>query len=257
MAPLVVENLSLRYGATPVLEDVSFALPAGQITAIVGPNACGKSSLLRCLARLQAPNGGQVLLDGAPIQKQKTRDVARQLAFLPQSTIAPTGMKVVDLVLRGRTPHQSPLQQFTPKDQALVRDALDHVGLAHRSNAYLEDLSGGQLQRAWIAMVLAQDTSILLLDEPTTFLDMPHQLEIMQLVRDLQADKGLTVAMVLHDINLAARFCDQIIAIKDRGLVCQGPPSEVVNEANIEAIYGLGCSVIADPHHGHPHIILK
>jgi iron complex transport system ATP-binding protein len=149
------------------------------------------------------------------------------------------------------------LQQYSARDHQRVAEALDHVGLAHRQEAYLEDLSGGQLQRAWIAMVLAQDTKILLLDEPTTFLDMPHQLEIMQLVRDLQAARGLTVAMVLHDINLAARFCDQIVAIKDRAVLCQGSPTEVITEDNIEAIYGLGCSVIADPHHGHPHIILK
>jgi len=257
MAPLAAENLSLSYGSTPILQDISLALPEGQITAIVGPNACGKSSLLRCLARLQDPSAGVVLLNGTAIRKQKTRDVARQLAVLPQSTIAPAGMKVIDLVLRGRTPHQSPLQQYSAKDHQRVAEALDHVGLAHRQEAYLEDLSGGQLQRAWIAMVLAQDTKILLLDEPTTFLDMPHQLEIMQLVRDLHAARGLTVAMVLHDINLAARFCDQIVAIKDRAVLCQGSPTEVITEDNIEAIYGLGCSVIADPHHGHPHIILK
>jgi iron complex transport system ATP-binding protein len=171
--------------------------------------------------------------------------------------MAPTGMKVMDLVLRGRTPHQSPFQQYSAKDQAVVTQALNYVGLQHRGDAYLSDLSGGQLQRAWIAMVLAQDTQILLLDEPTTFLDMPHQLEIMQLVRALQAARELTVAMVLHDINLASRFCDRIVALRDRHVICEGTPQEVITEENIQKIYGLGCSVIADPHHGHPHIILK
>jgi iron complex transport system ATP-binding protein len=152
MAPLAVTSLSLRYGATQILDGINLDLPKGQITAIVGPNACGKSSLLRCMARLQRPSGGDVLLDGQPIERLNTRAVARQLAFLPQSAMAPTGMKVMDLVLRGRTSHQSPFQQYSAKDQAVVTQALDHVGLQHRGDAYLSDLSGGQLQRAWIAI---------------------------------------------------------------------------------------------------------
>lgn len=256
-AHLSCESLCLSYGKTPVLTDISLELTQGQITAIVGPNACGKSSLLRCLCRVQTPTKGRVLLNGDPIQKQNTKQVARKIAFLPQATTAPTGMRVLDLVLRGRTPHQTPLQQWSTEDQAIVDRALDQVGLKHRSHELLEDLSGGQLQRAWIAMVLAQDTDILLLDEPTTFLDLTHQQDILKLVQDLQADRGLTVAMVLHDINLAARFTDRIIALRNQNVLCAGSPREVVTEPNIKDIYGLECSVISDPHYGLPHIILK
>ncbi|SMR83541.1 iron complex transport system ATP-binding protein [Aliiroseovarius halocynthiae] len=256
-AHLTCENLCLSYGKTPVLTDVNLDLVPGQITAIVGPNGCGKSSLLRCLSRVQSPTKGQVLLDGEPIHKQNTKQVARKIAFMPQSATAPTGMRIMDLVLRGRTPHQSPLQQWTSEDQRIVERALDQVGLTHRAHELLEDLSGGQLQRAWIAMVLAQDTEILLLDEPTTFLDLAHQQDILKLVRELQADRGLTVAMVLHDINLASRFTDNIIALRDQNVLCSGVPQDVITEPNIQDIYGLACSVIADPHHGLPHIILK
>jgi len=256
-ARLSCENLTLSYGKVTVLKDVSLTLPEGKITAIVGPNACGKSSLLRCLCRLQSPTQGQVRLNDAPIHKLNTRDVARQVALLPQKTNAPEGMRVRDLVIRGRTPHQSPLRQWSHADQTIVDDAIERVGLTARAEQLLSDLSGGQMQRAWIAMVLAQDTPILLLDEPTTFLDLPHQRDILQLVRDLQRDKGLTVAMVLHDINLAARFADQIVALKQQKIVAAGAPIEVVTQPNISEIYGLDCAVIPDPHYGHPHIIMK
>ncbi len=256
-AHLACSSLSLSYGKTPILDAVDLSLRPGQITAIVGPNACGKSSLLRCLCRLQRPSGGAVMLNDQNIHQINTRDVARQIAFLPQSTSAPAGMRVQELVLRGRTPHQSPLQQWSMKDQLQVEAALAQVGLAGQGDTLLDTLSGGQLQRAWIAMVLAQDTQILLLDEPTTFLDLPHQQDVMSLVRRLQQEHQLTVAMVLHDINLAARFCDQIVALKERRIVVEGSPVEVVTEANIKTIYGLDSSVIKDPHSGLPHVILR
>ena len=254
---LSCENMTLRYGKVTVLDDVSLTLPAGKVTAIVGANACGKSSLLRCLSRLQSPSSGQVLLGDKPIQKHSTKEVARKLALLPQNTRAPHGMRVQDLVLRGRTPHQSPFNQWTRQDQQVVSEALDHVGLSARADQLLSDLSGGQLQRAWIAMVLAQQTEILLLDEPTTYLDLSHQRDILQLVRDLQAERGLTVAMVLHDINLAARFSDHIIALKDRKTVAQGSPEQMITTTTIADVYGLDCTIIPDPHYGHPHIIMK
>jgi iron complex transport system ATP-binding protein len=190
-AQLSCEKLSLSYGKKSILSEVSLALPAGQITTIVGANACGKSSLLRCLCRLQSPTTGRILLDGKEIHRQKTKAVARKVAFLPQSAVAPAGMRVIDLVIKGRTPHQSPLQQWSCTDEEIVDRSLRRVGMNDQRNALLQDLSGGQLQRAWIAMVLAQDTPILLLDEPTTFLDLAHQVEILKLVRELQAADGL------------------------------------------------------------------
>lgn len=257
MTTLSCQALSLSYDKHLVLDDISLTLPKGQITTIVGPNACGKSSLLRCLSRLQKPDSGTVLLDDQPIERMKTRTVAQRLAFLPQNTVAPEGMRIIDLVLRGRTPHQSPIRQWSTADETRVHAALRQVNLERDAHQMLQDLSGGQLQRAWIAMVLAQDPEILILDEPTTYLDLAHQRDILQLVRDLQTSSGMTVAMVLHDINLAARFSDQIIALKDKKVFRVGAPQEVVSEANVADIYGLECSVIADPHFGHPHVIMK
>ncbi len=257
MTTLSCHDLSLSYDNHHVLDDITLTLADGQITTIVGPNACGKSSLLRCLGRLQKPDSGTVKLGNQRIDQMNTRAVAQQLAFLPQNTVAPEGMRILDLVLRGRTPHQSPIRQWSRADEERVYDALERVHLQDQANQMLQDLSGGQLQRAWIAMVLAQDTEILILDEPTTFLDLTHQRDILQLVRDLQQTAGLTVAMVLHDINLAARFSDQIIAIKNKGVFCAGSPKEVVTEANVAGIYGLDCTVIDDPHSGHPHVIMK
>lgn len=256
-ANLSCNNLSLKYGDVSVLDSISLDLQMGKVTTIVGPNGCGKSSLLRCLSRLEKPTQGEVLLHGQNISRRKTRDVARQLAFLPQNTSAPSGMRVVELVIRGRTPHQNALRQWSEQDQELVERALTQVGLSSRANDLLEDLSGGQLQRAWIAMVLAQDTNILILDEPTTYLDLPHQRDTLQLVRQLQLDRQITVVMVLHDINLAARYSDQIIAIKDRKILAQGTPQHIVTEETIGQIYGLDCSVIEDPHTGLPHVIMK
>lgn len=252
---LLTENLSLSYGKTTVLDDISTPLPSGKVTSIVGANACGKSTFLRCLARLLKPTAGHVILDGTSIHKQNTRDVARKIALLPQSAAAPDGMRVLDLVKQGRTPHQSPLNQWSLADQEVVSSAIAKVGLSGFEERLLGDLSGGQRQRAWIAMSLAQDSDILLLDEPTTYLDLTHQIEILQLVRDLQEHRNLTVVMVLHDINLATRFSDNLIALKDQRILLHGRPEDVISESAIAAIYGLQCSVIADPHTGLPHVI--
>lgn len=257
MVSLSCQSLSLAYENHVVLDDVTLDFPDGQITTIVGPNACGKSSLLRCLSRLQKPTKGTVALDGQPIHKQKTRDVAKRLAFLPQSTAAPAGMRVIDLVLRGRTPHQSPIRQWSHTDEEKVHAALKQVALEGYETQLLQDLSGGQLQRAWIAMVLAQDPEILILDEPTTYLDLAYQREILTLIRHLQTTGGLTVVMVLHDINFAVRFSDQIIALKDKKVYCSGDADAVVTQKNISAIYGLDCAIIPDPHTGLPYMIVK
>ncbi|KJZ18504.1 ABC transporter ATP-binding protein [Loktanella sp. S4079] len=257
MTTLSCQSLCLSYDKNTVLDDVSLDIAEGEITTIVGPNACGKSSLLRCLGRLQKPTRGSVNLGDTAIHKMKTREVAQRLAFLPQNTTAPAGMRVIDLVLRGRTPHQSPMRQWSRDDEQHVQKALEQVNLEGRATQLLQNLSGGQLQRAWIAMVLAQNPQILILDEPTTYLDLPHQRDILQLVRDLQKENGLTVIMVLHDINFAARYSDQIVALKDKRVFCSGTPTEVVTQENMADIYGLDCTIIADPHTGQPHMIMK
>jgi len=256
-APLSVSNLYLSYGKTEVLKDISLDLPKGKITSIVGANASGKSSLLRCLARVLTPTKGGVSLEGTSITEQRSRDVARKVALLSQSSEAPDAMRVIDLVIRGRTPHQSALHQWSKKDQEIVERCCEQVGLSTQKNSLLGELSGGQRQRAWIAMVLAQDTDILLLDEPTTFLDLPHQIEILNLIQRLQKKRGLTVAMVLHDINLATRYSDHIVAVKDGEILLQGEPEGVVTTDNMQAIFGLDSTILPDPVTGLPHVIAR
>ena len=252
---LRAEDLSVRFARTTVLDRLSVALPDGKVTAIVGPNACGKSTLLRSLARLQPASGGQVILDGKSIAAQNSRSVAKRLAILSQSPVAPEGLSVRDLVLRGRTPHQSAWRQFSTEDAAAVEAALQSTGLTALADRAIDTLSGGQRQRAWIAMALAQDTQLLLLDEPTTYLDLPHQIELLKLVHSLNRTTGRTVAMVLHDINLAARFCDHVIALRGGAVHSQGSAQEVITVTMMAEVFDLPCSIIPDPVHGTPHVI--
>lgn len=252
---LHTDDLSLAYGKKTILHGITVALPDNQITAIVGPNGSGKTTLLRCLARLESPTSGGAFLDDKPVHKTNTRETARAMALLPQSATAPEGMRVGELVARGRTPHQSPLKQWSDADADAIDRALDQVGLTAERDRPVSALSGGQRQRAWLAMVLAQDTPILLLDEPTTFLDLRYQIEVLRLVSDLQKDRGLTVAMVLHDINLAARFAHRILALRDGRIVADGTPAEVITQPGIQAIYDLNAHVIDDPTSGAPHVI--
>lgn len=252
---LSADTVSVAFNKHQVLKELSLDLPDGKMTVIVGPNACGKSTLLRALSRLQKVDAGQIILDGKAISKQRSKQVARELAVLPQSPIAPDGLSVHDLVRRGRTPHQSALQQWSKEDAEAVSRALELTGMSHNAQRSLDTLSGGQRQRAWIAMALAQDTDILLLDEPTTYLDLPHQIELLNLVQKLNKDTGRTVAMVLHDINLAARFADHVVALKHGAVKTQGSPKEVITEGMMADIFALPCTVITDPVHGHPHVI--
>jgi iron complex transport system ATP-binding protein len=251
----MAKDLSVSFGKSTVLSELFVQIPDGSLTVIVGPNACGKSTLLRSLARLQPVQKGQVVLDGKAIHKQSSRSVARRLAILPQMPTAPEGLSVHDLVVRGRTPHQSALRQWSKVDAEAVANALDETGMTHNAHRPLESLSGGQRQRAWIAMALAQDTGILLLDEPTTYLDLPHQIELLTLVQKLNRETGRTVAMVLHDINLAARFADHIIALKDGKVHREGSPAAVITEQTMDQVFALPCTVISDPVHGTPHVI--
>lgn len=252
---LGARDLSLGYGATPIVEGLTVDVAPGAVTAIVGPNACGKSTSLRGLARLMSPVAGQVILDGSDISRLRTKDVAKRLGLLPQSSIAPEGITVADLVTRGRFPHQTMLRQFSRTDQQAVADAMAATGVTAIAGRPVDQLSGGQRQRVWIAMVLAQQTPLILLDEPTTFLDIAHQIELLDLFADLNAEQGCTIVAVLHDLNHACRFADQIIAMKAGAIVAQGNPADVITATLVEEVYGLECQVIDDPETGTPLVI--
>lgn len=253
--PLRGEGLDLSYDTRQVSRDLSVEIPAGRITVIVGPNACGKSTLLRALSRLLAPDSGRVILNGKDIRHYGPKEVARQLALLPQSSIAPFGICVADLVARGRFPHQRMLQQWSTQDELAVRKAMTAAGVSELADRSVDELSGGQRQRVWLAMVLAQDTQLMLLDEPTTFLDIAHQLEVLDLCRRLNREDGRTVVLVLHDLNHAARYADHMVVMKTGSVVATGAPAEVMTPELIDAVFGLRSLIIADPVTGTPMVI--
>lgn len=252
---LTAESVTLAYGDRIVAEGLDLDIAAGRVTAIVGPNGCGKSTLLRALARLISPRAGQVLLDGRSLHQQSSKEVARVLGLLPQSPIAPEGIAVSDLVGRGRHPHQRMLAGWTAKDYASVAAALEATGTADLADRPVDELSGGQRQRVWIAMALAQETDVLLLDEPTTFLDVAYQIEVLDLLTDLNRDRGTTIVMVLHDLNLAARYADALVAMKDGRVHAHGSPEDVVNESLMSQVFGLDSRVITDPVSGKPLVL--
>ncbi|HEU4335800.1 MAG TPA: ABC transporter ATP-binding protein [Nocardioides sp.] len=240
-------DLTLGYTDTAVVRDLDLQVPHGRTTVIVGANACGKSTLLRGLARLLRPRSGSVLLDGEAIHRLPTRQVARTLGLLPQNPVAPEGVTVADLVGRGRHPHHGPFARWTSADDEAVGEALvltDTLGLADR---VVDELSGGQRQRVWIAMALAQGTDLLLLDEPTTYLDVAHQVEMLDLLAELNARRGTTIVMVLHDLNLSARYADHLVAMHTGRIVAEGSPREVVTEEVVRTVFGLDNRVIDDP----------
>ena len=246
-ARLTASQLSLAYADTTVVHELDLRIPDGQVTVIVGANACGKSTLLRGLARLLRPASGAALLDGEAIHRLPTKQVARTLGLLPQVPIAPEGVTVVDLVGRGRHPHHGVLKRWTSADDEAVAQALTLTGTLELADRVVDELSGGQRQRVWIAMALAQDTELLLLDEPTTYLDVAHQVEMLDLLADLNAARGTTVVMVLHDLNLAARYADHLVALCQGRIVAEGAPSDVVTEETVRAVFGLESRVIDDP----------
>jgi iron complex transport system ATP-binding protein len=252
---LVAERVRLAYDDRVVVDDLSFAVPDGRVSVIVGPNACGKSTLLRALARLLSPQRGTVLLDGEAIRRLPTRVVAQRLGILPQQPVAPDGITVGDLVARGRNPHQRWFRQWSRADEEAVHAALDATGIGELADRSVDELSGGQRQRAWIAMALAQGTDILLLDEPTTFLDLTHQVEVLDLLTDLNATSGRTIVCVLHDLNLAGRYAHHLVAMRDGAIVAEGPPAAVVTEATVAEVFGLESVVVADPVCGSPLIV--
>jgi iron complex transport system ATP-binding protein len=252
---LEARHLTLGYGDAPIVEDLSVRIPDHRVTVLVGANACGKSTLLRGLSRLLRPLTGHALLDGKAIHTLPTREVARTLGLLPQAPVVPDGVTVVDLVGRGRHPHRAALTPWSSTDEAVVAEALRLTGTLDLADRTVDALSGGQRQRVWLAMALAQDTDLLLLDEPTTYLDIAHQVEVLDLLLDLNRDRGTTVVMVLHDLGLAARYADHLVVMRQGRLHAQGRPSEVVTEAMVEEVFGLHCRVLPDPVAGTPLIV--
>jgi iron complex transport system ATP-binding protein len=249
---LRARNLTLAYDERDVIEGLDLTVPPGEMTAVVGANGSGKSTLLRALARLLRPRAGAVLLDGEPIERLSTGEVAKRVAILPQSPLAPDGIVVEDLVARGRYPHQGLFRQWSTEDEAAVERALAATGTAALRNRPLDELSGGQRQRAWIAMTLAQQTEFLLLDEPTAFLDLAHQVEVLDLLADLVERHGRTVVLVLHDLNQACRCADHLVALRDGTVHASGPPAEVVDAALVREVFDVAVTVMDDPVTGTP-----
>ncbi|ROO86278.1 iron complex transport system ATP-binding protein [Actinocorallia herbida] len=254
VARLSAERVTVGYGGRVVIDDLDVSIPPGVITTIIGPNGCGKSTLLRTLSRLLKPSKGTVVLDGEDIARLKTKDVAKKLGLLPQTPVAPEGLTVSDLVARGRHPHQSWMRQWSSDDAEVVERALEMTGVADLADRAVDSLSGGQRQRVWISMTLAQGTDLLLLDEPTTYLDLAHAIDVIDLVDDLH-ESGCTVVMVLHDLNLATRYSDNLVVMKDGGILAQGHPREVITADLLHEAFGLRAEVIDDPVSDRPLIV--
>lgn len=251
---LSMDQASLGYDENTISHDLTVSIPDNSFTAIIGPNGCGKSTLLRGLSRVIRPSKGQVLLDGRELSTYKPKEIARELGLLPQTSLAPDGIRVADLVARGRAPYQNLIQQWRASDEDAVAKALAATRLTELSARLVDELSGGQRQRVWVAMLLAQQTPIMLLDEPTTFLDIAHQFELLELLRAFN-EAGKTVVTVLHDLNQAARYADHLIVMNDGRVVITGPPKEVITAALIEEVFGLACLIAPDPVAGTPTVV--
>mgnify|MGYP006376364901 CR=1 FL=1 len=252
---LSAQNLTVSYGDLPILHGLEYAVEPGRISAIIGANGCGKSTLLRALARVVSPAGGSVLLDGEELHSRPAKAVARVIGLLPQSPLVPEGVSVRDLVRRGRHPHLSLMRRWSAADGAAVREALLLTGMEELTDRPVDELSGGQRQRAWIAMALAQDPQILLLDEPTTYLDIAHQVEVLDLLTDINRARGTTVVMVLHDLNLAARYAERLVAVVEGRIHSVGEPRDVVTREYVREVIGLRSEVIPDPVSGAPIVV--
>jgi len=249
---LWTDRVTLAYDEATVIEELTVEVPEGRITSVVGPNGCGKSTLLRALARLMKPRGGAVYLDGTAISELPTREVAKRLGILPQDPQAPEGLTVREIAAQGRYPHQGWLRQWSKEDERAVEKALETTGVVELSDRPLDTLSGGQRQRAWISMALAQETETLLLDEPTTFLDMAHQLEVLQLLDRLNREEGRTILMVLHDLNNAARYSHHMIALSEGRVFKASPPRELVTPELLREVFGVEADIVTDPRSGIP-----
>ncbi|MGO1305849.1 MAG: ABC transporter ATP-binding protein [Microbacterium gubbeenense] len=249
---LEASGLAAGYRDRRVISSLDLAVRPGHITAIVGANACGKSTLLRALSRLLSPQEGHVVLDGRQVHRMPAKQLSRTLGLLPQSPIAPDGITVSDLVGRGRNPHRRALSRWSYEDDAAVASALEATGTLDLADRAIDELSGGQRQKVWIAMVLAQHTDLLLLDEPTTFLDVAHQIEVLDLLADLNRDRGTTIVMVLHDLNLAARYADHLVAMSGGAIEVEGHPDDVLTAETVRTVFGIESRIITDPASGRP-----
>ncbi|MCQ4213425.1 ABC transporter ATP-binding protein [Streptomyces longispororuber] len=252
---LMADDVTLGYDQRVIAEKLSVEIPDNSFTVIVGPNACGKSTLLRALSRMLKPSAGRVLLDGSVIQSMPAKKVAKTLGLLPQSSVAPDGITVGDLVARGRYPHQGLLRQWSPEDERVVRESMESTGVAELADRYVDELSGGQRQRVWIAMALAQQTPLLLLDEPTTYLDIQHQIDVLDLCAELHEEQGRTLVAVLHDLNHAARYATHLIALREGEIIAEGAPKDIVTADLVERLFGMKCQVIDDPETGTPLVV--
>ena len=250
-----LDRVQVGYDRRVVCDDLSLDVPTGSYTAIIGPNACGKSTMLRSIARILPYRSGSILLDGEEISRIPTRSLATRLGLLPQTSLAPEGIRVADLVARGRHPHQRAFDRWSHADEDIVAEAMRATGISGLSGRLVDELSGGQRQRVWVAMVLAQQTPVLLLDEPTTFLDITHQYGLLELFEVLRRDLDRTVVIVLHDLNQAARYASHLIVMKDGDIVTAGKPSEIITEELIEDVYSLRCRIVPDPETGAPMVI--
>lgn len=246
------KQLTLSYGDSIIIDELNLTIPKGEITVFIGGNGCGKSTLLRSIARLLKPKSGEIVLNGKEIAKMSSKDVAKQMAVLPQGPVAPEGLTVLQLVKQGRYPYQTWLKQWSSEDEEKVYEALEATGLLDLKERSVDSLSGGQRQRAWIAMTLAQDTDFILLDEPTTYLDMTHQIEILDLLFELNERENRTIVMVLHDLNLACRYAHNIVAVKDKKIAAMGKPEDVVTRGLVKRVFDMDCEISIDPLFGTP-----
>lgn len=255
MIALETSKLTLAYNENIIINQLNLQIPKGKITVLIGSNGCGKSTLLRSLARLLKPKEGKILLEKKDMLTQSTKEVAKKLAILPQSPVAPEGLTVLQMVKQGRYPYQNWLKQWSEQDEQAVTEALRSTNTQDYTEKQVETLSGGQRQRAWIAMVLAQGTEIILLDEPTTYLDLSHQIEVLDILYDLNKKENRTIVMVLHDLNLACRYADHLVAVHNRTVYSQGNPQEVLTEEMVRTVFNMESRVISDPIYGTPMCI--
>lgn len=252
MEAISVKNLTVAYEKNTIISDMYLSIPKGQISIIIGANGCGKSTLLKTISRINKPENGDIYINKKNIRKIKEKDIAKEVAFLPQGPVAPSGLTVRELVAYGRFPHQKMIGGLNSHDKEIIDWAINETGLSEFKDREVENLSGGQRQRAWIAMTLAQETEIIMLDEPTTYLDMSYQLEVLEVLQKLNREKNITVVIVLHELNNACRFADNIVGLKKGKVICQGKPIDVINKENLKEIYGIDASLVISENGQYP-----